>query len=482
MHKNKIVKQLQALPAKELKLLGKYIKNSTYSKKEIVIRLYEFVAKYYPNFEDKKFNKANCFNHLFPELKFKLEQLNGSADEFITKKLKNPFYDLKQLLEDFIIHQELTLDSHEKTILLIKGLFKRQMHEKAFQIIDKELKRLEGIIGDDFYHHFYQFQLWQLKLYNSLNKINLQSNNHEKFLQSLDLFIIHSKLKIGYEVKTRDQLYGEKYNILFFEEAKKTIESNLIDHSNYAVYFYAKICNLENTSSLEDYLKVRNFYFDNLDKFSDKIIRDPLIYLFNYCEKNYKAGNKAFLEEMFELYKFGLDNQLLLQNGYLASSDFKNIVVAATTLSKLDWAKKFISQYAILLPIENRENIALLCSAQIEFSLHNFNKVLSILSNVEFNDVNDNLLARSLTVCAYYNLSEWNALEFFLEAFAKFVKRNTGLSNEVKTSWFNFIKFTKILIQAHFRNVTKKQLLEKLKSYNTIYYETWLTVKVKEFK
>jgi len=81
LKKNKVVIQLQALSKKELKLLGRFIKNSAYSKKESVSRLYEFIIKHYPGFDEDKFTKANCLVYIFPEQKLKLEQLNGDADK-----------------------------------------------------------------------------------------------------------------------------------------------------------------------------------------------------------------------------------------------------------------------------------------------------------------------------------------------------------------------------------------------------------------
>jgi len=480
--KNKVIAQLIALPDKELKLFGKFVRNSINNKKETVTRLYQFVVRNHPDYNERKFSKTQCFLYVFPELKPQMERLNGSADALISKKLKNPLYDLKNLIEAFIIQQELAEQSHEKTILLIKGLFKRQMHDKAFQLIDKELKRLEGMIGDDFYHHFYQFQLWELKLYNSIDKVNISAESFDKMQQALDLFIVHTKLKTGYEIKNRSELYGENINVHFFEEFKMAVGQKIIDHHNYSVHFYDKISNLKNTSSLEEYQAVRNYYFENINNFCIKEKREPLIYLLNYCTKIYGAGNKNFLVEMFELYNFGLAHQLLLQNGNLAASDFKNIVVLASTLLNFHWAKEFIKHNSILLIGKDRKNIISLCNAQIECDMCNFKGVLTELRDVEFNDVYDNLMSRSLMLRAYYNLNEWNSLEFFLEAYTKFVKRNTGLSNEVKASLFNMIRFTKILIQAHFKNTTKKQLMEKFDSYSSIYNKNWLSVKVNEFK
>jgi len=254
-----VIAQLIALPEKELKLFKKFVGSLTNNKKDSICRLYEFLAKNHPVYDEKKFTKRACFLHVFPELKPKLNQLNGKGDELITKKLKNPLYELKNLVDDFIIQQELATQSHEKTILLAKGLFKRQMHDKAFQLIDKELKRLEGMVGEDFYHHFYQFQLMELKQNNVMDKVKEASNLAHHALQHLDMFFTHSKLKLGYELTNRKRLLGEKIDIFLYDALLELIQERNHIKVTPSILMFKNLSQLNSEVSFDVYKKVKQY-------------------------------------------------------------------------------------------------------------------------------------------------------------------------------------------------------------------------------
>lgn len=468
------------LPENEFKLFGKFVRNPINNKKDTVIRLYQFVAKNYSNYDSRKFSKTQCFLYVFPELKPQMERLNGKADALISKKLKNPLYDLKNLIEAFIIEQEMAAQSHEKTILLIKGLFKRQMHDKAFQLIDKELKRLEGMIGDDFYHHFYQFQLTTIKLKNTTNKVKDASNLTQDSLKYLDIFFTHSKLKLGYESITRQRLLGDKVSLFLYDELLEYLNDKNIFESIPSILMFQKLAQLKANASFEEYERVKNYFFEKFDKILNADKKDLIIYFINFCLTKTKRGLNIFLEEIFEFYQFGLEHELLLENGKMYPDDFRNIVTIGTVLKKYDLVESFINEKSAFLPFELRNSIVLISRAQLEKSKGNLSKVIDLLKEVEFTSVHDNLVARSLLMRCYYELGEFHTLSYFLEAFVKFVKRNTSLSEEVKLAVLNMIKFTKILSNAAYKKPTKEKLKEKLGDLNHINSKNWLLKQIEK--
>lgn len=479
MKKNKVITQIKALSEKEIKLLGRYVKNSSYGKKEIINRLYQFVSKHYPDYSHKAFTKKNCFLYVFPELKLQLKQLNGQADDFIGKRLKNPFYHLRELIDDFIVKQELSTKRNEKNILLIEGLFKRGMHERAFQLIDKELDRLRNSLGDNFYYHFYQFKLNELKLNNSLDLVNETEDSYRGLHNQLDLFFTHSKIKFGFEVINRAKLFAENVDLLFYDWAKEKIDGGLIPNANLSMVLYSKIANLNNSSTYEEFSNVKKFYFENFTKLYTNERKEPLIYLLNFSSMRYKMGETAYMGEMFDLYKFGLKKNILMRNGYLSNNDFTNIITISTTLNRYNWAKEFIDDNSKFLPINIREDKVKIAKAQVESCLGNFESVIKLLNQVEFQNVYDNLNARSLVMRAYYSLEEFLLLDSFLESYYKYVIRNKFINDKEKLPLINMIKFTKILIVAIYKKKDKKKLRRKLKAMHPIFCKNWLETRIK---
>lgn len=480
MKKNKVIAQLIALPDGEFKQFGKFVRNPVHNKKETVARLYDFIKKNHPTFEERKFTKTHCFSYVFPELKTDLKQLNGKADELISSKLKNPLYIIKKLFDDFILQQALVENSHEKTILFIKTLFKRQMHERAFQLIDKELKRLDGMTGQDFYHHFHQFQLLELN-----EKHNVKSEQVKVFndtLFNLDSFYFHAKLYFGCEANVRALHSGKKYNVFLLKEMQKMPESNKIFTTSKSILLYKKISIHFFDCSIETYLEIKNLYFEYYISISniDKVF--ILKNLINYCISKRKNDAKKFDFELFELYDFGFKENLFTHSGYLSSYDYKNAIVVSSTLGKLDWAENFIQSKSDLLHPKNRKSNVLLAKAQIENVKKNFTELIDLLVDVEFNDVFDNITSRSLMMRAYYEMKEFHTLEYFLESFHKYIKRNNLIGKEVKDSFLNSILFTRFLIKAQYKRFRKITVKNKLNEYKIINNKTWFLKIISKFK
>jgi len=369
---------------------------------------------------------------------------------------------------------------NEKTILLIKGLFKRQMHEKAFQIIDKELKRLEGMVGDDFYHHFYQFQLIELRLTNSLDQFEASDELFSDLHNKLDLFFAHTKIKYGFEAINQNNLLGKKYNLYFWDITKKLIDERVIPNSNLSMFLYSRILKLKDFSTQEDFIKVKQFYFEKFDVLCRNERKSPLISLLNFAMEQYKMGKQAYLNEMLDLYKFGLEKDILLKNGLLSINDFRNIVVISTTLFEFDWAKSFVNSKAHLLPEKYRQNAILINKAQIESSLKNNNTVIELLRDTNFNNVHENLTARSLMMRSYYNLKEFISLNSFLESHYKYVKRNNSISEKEKLPFINMMKFMKILVAENFKKTNKNKLISKLNELQPINCKSWFQNRIDE--
>jgi len=372
--------------------------------------------------------------------------------------------------------------SHEKTILLIKGLFKRQMQDKAFQLIDKELKRLKGLANEDFYHHFYQFQLWELKQDYTLDTMKIDENIYTNLINNLDLFYIDTKLRFEYIVKERNIYYGDSYERLLCKDIKCIINNFEIERMTQSTILYSKLFQLPDDFCLKKFDKVKSFYFEHFDKFSFSNKKDFFNHLFNYCIDGYKNGIKFFLKEAFELKKFALKKKINFENGQISTIDFTNFVVISSTLKDYDWALQFIDQYAKYLPEDRKQSIVQISKAQIECDLPNpdFNKVIDLLKDAEYFNTYDNIQARSLMLRAYYQLNEWHTLTYFLDAFHKFLDRNTTIGKEDKVGFKNMIKFTRILIKTQYKKPPKVELLNGLEALKPIRAKQWLTNRINE--
>jgi len=468
-----------------MKLFGKYLSNPHFNKKEAVIRLHKFVAKNHPVYDKQKFSKLNCFLYVFPELKPELAKLNGKADTFISSKLKNPLYDLKKLVNGFIIQQEFETESHEKTIMLIKGLFKRKMHDKAFELIDKKLKQLKDTVGEDFYHHFYKFQLQHLKEQHLKvqNSKEAEQALFDEMTKDLDLFCAHTRVLFGFEAANRKIVCGVNFKILLFDELNDLLSNNKIENITPTILLYHKINKLFNENSNDYYYKVKRMFIDKFKLIEENDKKAMIVYFINYSIGKSKEDAITYNKEIFNLYSFGFENGLFFSGHYISTEHYKNVVTIGSSLKKFKWVENFMETKSKLLHPEKRKSSTLLAKAQLENAKGNCKEVITLLKDVEsFDIIWDNVFARILMMRAYYELKEWSALEYFLDSFSKYVSRNKLIGKDRKLSFSNSVKFTKILMQANVKNLKKEDLKSKLNAFKNINNRSWFLKMIEQLK
>ncbi|MBK8565396.1 MAG: hypothetical protein IPN76_19130 [Saprospiraceae bacterium] len=74
-------------------------------------------------------------------------------------------------------------------------------------------------------------------------------------------------------------------------------------------------------------------------------VKDLYLVAINYCIGRSNRGERAFLQEAFELYKEGLATKAFLENNLLSRFTYNNIVLAGLILKDFNWVEHFITEY-----------------------------------------------------------------------------------------------------------------------------------------
>ena len=151
-------------------------------------------------------------------------------------------------------------------------------------------------------------------------------------------------------------------------------------------------------------------------------------------------------------------------------------------LGKIDWAYKFIEKYKSNLPSYTRENTYNFSLARIYINNKEYSKLLDLLHQVEFEDLNYALIGKAMQASAYYELDELDALDSYLDSFKVYINRNKNIPVDRKKSYQNFIRYIKKLTRMipgdkAAKEKLRLELMENRK--NTRNYE-WLMEKVEE--
>ncbi len=464
---------------KEFKQLGKLIQNE--SDKSYLYKLYQYLAKYYPDFQHKNLNKQKCFQFVFKEQMNELKKLDkAKTEQFISKKLKNPFYNLNNTITQFLIELELAFDSYEKNMLLLKSLRRRKMDEACVHLIDKEITKIDKAKAKYLDQDLERFQYNHFK-HKLSNKIANNEGLEHEIMNDLDAYYFNIKLIYNCVLLTREKIFFKDIDNLMIPEIIKKLENDELKKVSPSIqlnYYFLKLMSEENESNYEE---VKQYYFEQYEHLNEEDKINGIIYLTNYCNRENRFNHSTKLKEMLLLYKFSIEKDILVEDNTINTNQFKNIVTVGLAMNEDDWVTNFIETHQQYLKENDKENTVTLCQAKVFQSQGNNNKVIELLQNIEFQDLFDNITMRNMLLKSYYELQEWHTLDFFFESYAKFVKRNKAMSEHIKLGLSNMISYTKYLVKAQNLNKYNKQEIElKYENSKPLFLNKWLIQKIDE--
>ena len=469
MEKSKLLEVFKTLDKQEVKDFGKYLEGNGYKKGTQVHDLFLFIAKQYPDFDSKKIDK----NYVIKKMGIKV------SDNI--KRLQSLMNRLFASLEDYIIKVQLEKETVDKDFLLLKALQDRKLDKFFFskaENLEKEWEKA-NIKGID-----HLFDIYKLS-----KMCTLHPN-----LSDSDLFLYHKKLK-------------EELEMYFFTESSyvSLITSHTVEDNN---QFDDLTKSILSKSKLPEYQKnpqlkilsglLRDKIDNNIDnydilftefknshtKFNEAENWDILNLLEYYCLQNYHRGKKEYLQKMFELYVFGAKKQIILENGIIDDTRFRQIVLVGCSVNELTWIEKFIDEYTPFLNGQVQHDTVQYCKAILDFNKGNFEKVLEKLTFVKFKDVRYGIQARALLLQTYYELEVYEEQFFSLiNSLSTYLRRNANLKEVIplKESCTNFIKYIKKLqILRNDPNENMQSIVNEIKQENRMSNKLWLLQKANQ--
>lgn len=394
--------------------------------------------------------------------------------------------DLLKLIEDFLAHQVFEENPIHQATYLIEAVAKKKI-EKLYNSSMKTARRLteqQPYRTATYYLSQYQVEKNYYDLL-SLEHDRTSKKNEEVILSNLDRFFIAEKLRFACSVMSQKILFSHEYDLLLMDEIVAEIKKGgLDDVPPVAVYFqiYLTYIDAENT---DHYYKLMGI----LEKFGDTFPRNEAEFIYqaalNYCVKKLNQGSRQFLEEYFNVFVILLEKELLMTDGELSPWHFRNIVVIALRLGKTDWTENFINNYKKYLPDSMRENAVSFNTAQLYFFQKKYEKVISILQTIEYEDFTYNLNSKSALLMTYFEIDEIEPLYSLMDSFRTYLNRHKDFPASRRIQYTNLIKFTKQLTKII---PGDKKAIEKLKKEveeaepKGIASITWLKEKIAELE
>jgi hypothetical protein len=446
---------------------SKFIRCKYHNQRQQVVILFDYFKKYYPKFEHSKFSKEEAFKKLFPEQKF------------IAKKVNNVMYYLGELLDKYLIFQELEQSPRHQKQLMVEALKRKTLDQSLYKHLDKWKKELLllPLKSPETYFDL-QYVNKQRFFYINTDKRNPKETSFEETLKYSDEYFVAEKLRNAFYTSLRNKSLNKSINIELVDIAQEYLSEKPLD--NPVLDIYRKIIQLNAVPNHIDFLAVKGLilkHIDALPTVDEKI--DWITFINNYSIFQKSKGNIEYIPILFESIEMGIEKGFYYEKGVLNTTAYINLILMASNTKKAIWLEKFISEKFNNLSIESQENLKTLSEILLEYAKDNLENTIYLLNNLELSHFGLNLVARTLKIKCFFELEAtkgnyYDALIHACDAHEKYVRRHEEIPNVRRHSNLNFIKLVKEVIQKKaLHNGEKTIFVDKIKNTETI-AKDWL--------
>jgi hypothetical protein len=471
MHDSKIIGVLKCLDKKELRAFRRYLESPWFNQHEERLLLFDALMPYAPNFNSKGLSKEKIFQRLYP------------GEEFDAARLHHRVSELYKLLERYLVQLEMESDSTQQDFLFLRATRKRKLDthfrrtvegmEKSFGRADK---RDWSLYLNRFLVNYYDYT------HPETDKLQKTVPSLQRSMDQLDLFFAAAKLKLACEMRNRQRMLNNKYEINFLDEVLRLTQTEPFqDNPVFGIYTQFLQAFLDFGSIR--YEELRDLFMGHHDLFSPKERIDYFVFLINAYSFAYRSGRSDIREEQFRLYTMALELGFLIDNGVLDPQFFNHIVLIGSSLEKYDWTEAFIDDYCSYLPEKDRGNFEHMSYAELYFSAKRYDEAGDHLLQVNFKDSPFRMRMRAMEICLDYEYGHFDLLDNHLSAFNMFLRRDKSLARPIIERNQHFVKvmrsMARIRCKPPYADVQKDadQLHESISSEESIIFKDWLLEK-----
>ena len=469
--KNDQLKELfGSLNKNEVKEFCKFIRSPFFNNRSEVVRYFDALKKFYPEFDPIKLNEEKIFKQVYPGKKF-----NGALMRkllSLTTSLLVDFYAITASMEN-------DLEYNVK-------LFEKLYAKKLFTVIEKKKKAVDELFSSSersfpYYDAKYKYTTFINGYFMNLSERSMLSSLQNEIDDFIEYFLSVSLL-MYIRLGEWEKGFKKKYDLKFYNEVMKYLSLNSSGEVTLSTLYYNMLMLLE-TEDEKYFFKLqecREIFSDKLHFSDDYNIGVVSI---QYCYKRIQKGDIEFRKHQFELTKNILKKDLI-PKGFLDLYFFTNAVRTAVTIKEFIWSENFIKEYKSRLNSDVKNEVSEYSYAMLEFGKEDFSKSLSHLSRINPEASYIKMDIKNLFLMNYYELGYTEELISLIDNYKHFLHREKDMSEQIKKANSAFVNLVAELLKVRLKG--KKGSAEELKKEieNTPYFtaKEWLLKKINEIK
>lgn len=475
MRNSILVRFLRQFSTREMRGLASFVQNPYFNSNKDVIRLFGYLERFAPRFDDKSLNAENAFKFIYPDKTFNKARLNELMNRLLF------------VVGKFIGAIKNTANRIDVEISIL--IFCKERYPERFKSQLRKVRRLlDGKEKGSTLHHYIATLEYELCEYQAVNGEYVDYN---AFAEALDKFYWLSKLPLfaemlNYKLIKADNRYDLsrlKIYLKFVEQTGYT-QMPLIELWYCIVNIFKNIID-KVPVAIEDYQRFKALFFQNLDDLHPNDKRNLYIYLRNIIRFT-SFDDADYYKEEFEIDQLGLEKSLIFFNGFLRELSIKNIVNSAIRLGGIQWTKDFLEQYKDVFWKKFADDVLAYCKAVINFYEGKYDEALVLFGTVEYDNVFFEIERRIKLIQIYYETDELDLFDNQIRSLRTYISRSRDRVGEPYIqSYREFNNYAEKL-----PGIIKRDL-DKIRKWETKIQETparllfekkWLLDKLEELK
>lgn len=476
MRKSNLVAILMRLDKRDWREFRKFVRSPYFNQREDVIRLFDYLDEALNFLPSIALHRKKVFSKTYPK------------ENFDEKRLRHTTSALLKVLKKYFAHEALEQDTIQTQQYISKSFRKKRLEVFFEKEIAQSRNTLEKGIFRDSKFYFKKYEIGIEESSFSVARRREDTKNLQPISEDLTISFIVNLLRLGCEIQSLQTLSEKNYDLKLLPTILKIIASG--EYANtpaIEMYFHCYnsiefLYNNEIPKSEIHFHSLKNLLQKHWEILPPSEIRNISLYAINYCIKRLNSGERQFIREAFELYRAGLENKTLLEEGNLSFYAYKNITGLGIALSENKWVEDFLERYKEYLHPRERENTWRFNLAYYFFQQKKYTKAMRLLIQVEFKDSLNNFDARRILLKCYFELGEYNALESLLDSFSRYIHRQKDIGYH-RENYLNMVRFVKKIINSRLEDKKiVQQLIKEIEATNGLVERTWLLEKLKNTK
>ena len=462
MHNSDLIKSVDKLSKRDFRQLKKMVESPFFNQRQDVIDLFNYLNAVADSKDKDKYDRTKIFKTIFPK------------EAMDVQKLRYTMSFLYAVIRQYFIQSEMENDPVLIHLQLCKALRKRGVG-KLFQ---KEIKSLDQkqqsstLKNTNFHLQNYEIAFEQYEFASTYSREgDMQLGKLSEYLSN---FYFADLLKLSCIKLSTKNILKTDLDFSLVESLLPTIEQKgYLNNIATEVYYHTyKVLKEDNESDFQELKKLISAHWN---KFEKDEARDIYTLGINFCIKKLNSGNRQYIREAFELYQEGFQHQLFFENGGLTSFNYKNVVRLGIGLGELEWVANFMESHAPYLFPSERKNTYRYNMAYFHFHKKEYDQVLDLLQQMEYKDVLQNMDARRMILCIYYERNEFEPLHSLLKSFSTYIRRHRNEIGYHGQNFLNLIRFITKMINSNLQDKSvRQQIVREIESTDGVAEKKWL--------